>query len=133
MQKHSDVNGYMTLQLGFFFFLNFLLEDNCFTILYWFLSYININQPQVFIYLLPCAPPSHLPPHPTPLGCHRALGVLPVSLSKSSLSVLHMVIYMFQCYSLKSSYPCLLLESKRLFYTSVSFAVSHIVLLLPSF
>ena len=46
-----------------------------------------LNQPQVFIYLLPLAPPSHLPPHPTPLGCHRALGVHPLSLSKSLLTI----------------------------------------------
>ena len=26
---------------------------------------------------LPLEPPSHLPPHPTPLGCHRALGLVP--------------------------------------------------------
>ena len=30
----------------------FLLEDNCFTILCWYVPYININQPQVYICLL---------------------------------------------------------------------------------
>ena len=38
----------------------------------------------------------------------------------------HMIIYMFQCYSLKSSHPHLLPESKRLFYTSVSLLLSRI-------
>ena len=51
------------------------MEDNCFTILCWFLPYINMNQSQIYIYPLPFEPPSHLPPHPTPLGCHRALGL----------------------------------------------------------
>ena len=49
------------------------MEDNCFTILYWFMPYININQPQVHICsLAPEAPPPHLPVPPIPLGCHRA-------------------------------------------------------------
>ena len=38
----------------------------------WFLSQINMNQLQVYICSLPFEPPSHLSPHPSPLGCHRA-------------------------------------------------------------
>ena len=54
--------------------------------------------------------PSHIPPHPIPLGCLRApaLGAL---LNASNLhwsSVLHMVMYMFQWHSVKSSHPLLL-------------------------
>ena len=41
-----------------------------FTILYWFLSYINITQPWVYICALPLEPPSYLSTYPTP---HRAL------------------------------------------------------------
>ena len=54
--------------------------------------------------------PSHLPPQPIPPGCQRALalGALYHTSNSHWLSVLHMVIYMFQCYSLKSSYPLLL-------------------------
>ena len=55
-------------------------------------------------------PPSHLSPHCIPLGCSRALA-LSVLLRTWNLdwsSVLHMVIYMFQGYSLKSSHPHLL-------------------------
>ena len=44
------------------------------------MPYINISQPQVYVCPLPLEPLSHLPTHPTPLGCHRAL--LPVSFSK---------------------------------------------------
>ena len=38
----------------------------------------------------------------------------------------HMIIYMIQCCSPKSSHPHPLPESKRLFYTSVSLFMSHI-------
>ena len=52
-------------------------------------------------------PLSHLPPHPTPLGCSRAPAFTAL-LHASNLywtSILHIVIYMFQYYSLKSSHP----------------------------
>ena len=54
--------------------------------------------------------PSHLPPHHTPQGCPRApaLGALLHVLNWHWPSTLHMVMYMFQCYSLKSFHPCLL-------------------------
>ena len=50
----------------------FSLEDNYFTILWWFLPYIHMNWPQV--YMCPAASwtPSRLPPHLSPLGCPRA-------------------------------------------------------------
>ena len=59
--------------------------------------------------------PSNLPPQPLPLGCHKApaLGAL---LHVSNLhwsSILHMVMYMFQCCSLRSSHPLLLLLSPK--------------------
>ena len=50
---------------------------------------------------------SHLPSHPIPLGC-RSAPALSALFHASSLdwsSVSHMVIYMFQCYCLKSSHP----------------------------
>ena len=55
-------------------------------------------------------PPSHLPHHPIPLCCPRApaLGALNHTPNLYWSSVLHMVTYMFQCYSLKSSHPLLL-------------------------
>ena len=59
--------------------------------------------------------PSHLPSHLIPLGCPRALalgGLLHTpTLHLSSIS--HVVIYTFQCYSLKSSHPCLLPQSPK--------------------
>ena len=55
-------------------------------------------------------PHFHLPPYPTPLGYPRvpALDALIHILNLYWSSILHMVIYMFQCYSLISSNPRLL-------------------------
>ena len=45
----------------FFPFFVLLLEDSCFTMLCWFLPYINTNPPQVYTRPLPPTPPLH--PH----------------------------------------------------------------------
>ena len=54
--------------------------------------------------------PSHLPPHPMPLGCPRslALSALLHALNLHWSSILHVAMYMFQCSSLKPSHPHLL-------------------------
>ena len=74
-------------------------------------------------------PPSHLLPHPIPLGCPRA-PALSAPLHASNLyrsSILHTVIYMFQCYALKSSHPCLLhIVQKSVLYICVLYATLHI-------
>ena len=60
-------------------------------------------------------PHPELPSHPIPLGCPRA-PTLRALLHASNLhwsSILHMIIYMFQCYSLKSPHFCLLLYSLK--------------------
>ena len=111
------------------------MEGNYFTILWWFLPYIDMDQPWVYM----CPPSrnsSYLPPHPIPLGCPSVLALSALfhasNLDRSSIS--HMVIYMFQCCSLKSSHTCLLPQSpKDCFYICVSFAVSHIGSPLSSF
>ena len=74
------------------------------------LSYINMNWPQVCMCPPHPSPPSHLPPHHIPLGCPRAPALGPL-LHASNLHwsfYLHMVIYMFQCYFLKTSHPWLI-------------------------
>ena len=55
-------------------------------------------------------PPSHFPPYPISLGCPRApaLGVLLHASNLHWSSILYMVIYMFQYYSLKSSHNLLI-------------------------
>ena len=59
--------------------------------------------------------PSHLPPLPIPLGCPRApaLGALLYASNMHWSSILFMAMYMFQCYSLKSFHPHLLLLSPK--------------------
>ena len=60
-------------------------------------------------------PPSHLPPHPIPL-VHASAPALSTLSHASNLdwqSVSHMIIYMFQCSSLKSSYPCLFPQNPK--------------------
>ena len=59
--------------------------------------------------------PSYLPPHSIPLGCPRApaLNVLLHALNLHWSSILHMVIYMFQCYSLILPHPHLLPHSPK--------------------
>ena len=60
-------------------------------------------------------PPSHLPPHPIPLG-HPSAPALSNLSHASNLdwrSVSHMIIYMFQCYSLRSSHPHPLPQSPK--------------------
>ena len=49
-----DISDSTLVRICYFFNLNlFLIEDNCFTILCWFLPYINMNQPQDFALPLP--------------------------------------------------------------------------------
>ena len=73
--------------------------------------------------------PSHFPPHPIPLG-HPSAPALNTLYHASNLDwwfVSHVTIYTFQCHSpiiiLPLSFPT---DSKRLFYTSVSFLLSRI-------
>ena len=60
-------------------------------------------------------PPSYLPPNPIPQG-HPSAPALSTRSYASNLdwrSISHMVIYMFQCCSLKSSHPHLLPQSPK--------------------
>ena len=79
-----------------------------------------------------CKTPSHLLPHPIPLRCPSALA-LSAQLHASNLdwsSVSHMVIYMFQCYSLKSSHPRLLPQSPKVcsLYLCLFFCLAYKVI-----
>ena len=60
--------------------------------------------------------PYHLPPHPIPQGHPRvpALSTLSHASNLDWWSVSHTIIYMFQCYSLKSSHSCLLPQSPKI-------------------
>ena len=59
--------------------------------------------------------PSHLAPHPIPQG-HPSAPALSTLSHVSNLdwrSIPQMIISMFQCYPIKSSYPCLLPQSPK--------------------
>ena len=59
---------------------------------------------------------NHLLPHPIPQGHPSApaqCNILFHALNLDWWSILHMIIYMFQCYSLKLSHPCLLPQSPK--------------------
>ena len=71
------------------------------------LPYIDMNQP--WVYMCPSTPlPPPSPSHPS--GSSQCAGSeCPVSCIKFGLVIIsYMVIYLFQCYSLKSSHPHLL-------------------------
>ena len=59
--EDSKINLYINSQLIFFFFF-YQLEDNYFTILYWVLSYTEMNQPWIYM----CSPSRSLLPPPSP-------------------------------------------------------------------
>ena len=90
------------------------MEANYFTILRWFLPYIDMNQPWVYT----CSPilntlPPPFPSHPSRFS--QCTGSeCPVSCIKLGLVIYsHMAIYMFQCCSLKSSHPRFLPQSPK--------------------
>ena len=47
------------------------MKNNCFTEFCWFLPFNSMSQPEVYLCPIFPEPPSHLPLHPTPLGCSR--------------------------------------------------------------
>ena len=76
------------------------------------LPYIHMNEP--WCTCVPHSdPPSHLPAHPISQGhpSAPALSTLPHTSNLDWRSISHMLIYTFQCYSLKSSHPQLLPQS----------------------
>ena len=91
-----------------FFKLIFLLKDNCFIEFCCSLSNLNMNQPWVYIYLLPFEPPSYLLPHPIPLDWYRT----PVWISWAKQQIpLGYLFYIWECkfpsYSFHTSHPLL--------------------------
>ena len=78
--------------------------------MWWFLPYVDMNQPGCTCVPRPDPPPSPLYPSGVPQSaCLSAFHASNLHWS----SVSHMVIYMFQCCSLKSSHPRLLPQSLK--------------------
>ena len=73
-------------QLSILFFKNILLEDNYFTVLYWFLSYINMNQPYLYTTSLLNLPPTSYPIPPLQVVTEQCIE-LPVSHSNFPLAI----------------------------------------------
>ena len=70
--------------------------------------YQHESATDVYICPLLLELPSHLLPHPTLLGCHRAQDLSCLSyIAKFSLAILHMAVYMILCYCQHSSHPLL--------------------------
>ena len=84
------------------------MEGNYFTIL-WFLSYIDMTQPWMYM----CLPIPNPPPIPQGCPSAPALSALLYASNLDWSSISHMVIHVFQCYSLKSSHPRLLPQSPK--------------------
>ena len=119
MSKQRNVYLGLIPTSWFFFFFNadlwvYLFIYFYFTILYWFchpLTWIHhgctcVPHPE---------PLSHLPPHPIPLG-HPSAPAQRTLYHASNLDwwfVSQMIIYMFQCYSLRLSHPHLLPQSPK--------------------
>ena len=94
---------------------------------------IHQHESATGIHVFPAAHPerpSHLPLHPIPLGCPRALalGALLYASNLHWLSILYTVVYMFS-QIIPRSPPA---KSKSLFFASVSFAALHVELLVLS-
>ena len=103
----------MCVCLVYFFTIN-LFNWRLIKILKWFLPNIDMNQPWVYM-SSPSWTPSHLLPHLIPQGhpSAPALSTLPHASNLDWQSVSHMIIYIFQCYSLQSSHPRPLPQSPK--------------------
>ena len=104
-----------------------LIGANYFTILYWFCHTSTWICHECTRVPLP-EPPSHLPPQSIPLGIPSAPApsILYHASNLDWQFVSHMILYVFQWHSPKSSHPLSPTESKRLFYTSMSLLLTYI-------
>ena len=100
------LNHHKCILQGFFFFY--------FTIWYWF-CHTSTWIRHVYTCIPHSEPPSHLPPHPIPLGhpSAPAPSTLYHALNLDWCFVSHMIIYMVQCHSRISSCPHPLPQSPK--------------------
>ena len=90
------------------------MEANYFTVLLWFLPYIDMNQPWVHMCLPSWTPlPAPFPSHPSGSSLCSSPECPSHASNLNWRSISHMIIYMFQCCSLKSSHPHLLPQSPK--------------------
>ena len=93
---------YICIFIFYFIFYTSLLEYNCFTMPCQFLLYNKVNQPYAYIYphipsllSLPPTPSSH----PSKSSQITELISLCYAVASHQLSILHLVVYICQCYS----------------------------------
>ena len=98
----------------FFFIYFYYLEDNHFTVLQWALSYIDMNEPWIYMYS-PFRSPLPPPSLPNPSGSSQCTRTEHLSHASNLVwwSVSSLIIYMFWCCSLETSHPCLLSQSPK--------------------
>ena len=104
-QKRLMLFSFLSFFFSFFF---------CFTILYWFCHTLTgICHGCTCIHH--AEPPSHIPHHPIPLGhpSAQAPRTLYHAVNLDCRFVSHIIIYMFQCHSPKSSHPHPLPQSTK--------------------
>ena len=93
----------------------FELEENCFTMLCWFLPYSNTNQSRLYIYMhsyevcvyiypFPLEPPSPVPP-PRSSQSLKLSSLCDTAASHQAFCFTHGSVCVCQCSSLSSSHP----------------------------
>ena len=109
--------GGLKFLLVFFIFFNKFIYFNwrLITLQYWSGFRHTLTWISHGCTCVPILTPSPLPPHPIPQGLPSApaLSTLSDASNLDWRSISHMIIYMFQCYSLRSSHPCLLPQSPK--------------------
>ena len=119
MENIRKQHIFLTLFIFFIYF--YQLEANYFTILQWFLSYIDMNQPWIYMYSPSQSP---LPPPSLPNSSGFSQYTRPEHLSHAShlgwCSVSPQIIYMFRSCSLETSHPLLLPQSPKVCFVHVS-------------
>ena len=110
LQEIKLTNMWISLMIwshGFSFFFFFTSQ-------YWFCHTLTWIHHRCTCVPYP-EPSSHLPPHTIPLGHSSAPvpSILYHALNLDWWFVSHMIIYMFQCHSPKSSHPCPLPQSPK--------------------
>ena len=106
--------GNDSLKSFFFFFSIYLFIYFYFTILYWF-CHTSTWIRHGYTCVPHAEPASHLPPHTIPLG-HPSAPTSSILYPASNLDwwfISHMIFYMFQYHSPKSSYPHPLPQSPK--------------------
>ena len=105
---HGDPSKLTYLQRAFLFYLFILTGGNCFTILCWFVPYINVKQPQVYyVTSLLSLPPTSHPIPPSRLSRSSGFSLQCHIANAHWLSILHIIMHIFQCYSSSSSHSLL--------------------------